>query len=211
MILYPGLDKVFELKRPSAPAATPKSRSASPRASRRSTTNKGPGYGEKHRSAARDRGVHARRTGQRDRLTEQYRTGSGAGQLCSLLAANTSAPISMPVFDALRVSWNAASPRARLWRPRFAYWWTATGRLGWALANGAPTCTVKARPIRSAGRCSWPAHLQLDSKVCHPGPAAHLPVFKDEKATPAVTLLGVSTHVVDVIPPGAARSTPGCA
>lgn len=36
----------------------------------------------------------------------------------------TSAPIPMPLFDALRVSWNAASPRTRRWRPRPASWWT---------------------------------------------------------------------------------------
>ena len=66
----------------------------------------------------------------------------------------TSAPIPMPLFDALRVSWNAASPedtaveaQARVmvdgnWTP-----WNSFGK--WS-----PVCTGKARPTRRAAPCS---------------------------------------------------------
>ena len=51
----------------------------------------------------------------------------------------TSAPIPMPLFDALWPSWNAATPPGTAWRPRCGFWWTATGRPGWPLASGAST------------------------------------------------------------------------
>ena len=113
----------------------------------------------------------------------------------------TSAPISMPVFDALRVSWNAASPRgtaveaqARVlvdgnWTP-----WVGFGKWSPYLHRESPTYQERG-PVQR-----WPAHLQLDSKYATQAQLRIYLYSKDEKATPAVTLLGVSTHVVDVIP-----------
>ena len=65
----------------------------------------------------------------------------------------TSAPIPMPLFDALRVSWNAASPEDTAVEAQ-ARVMVATGRRGTALASGAPVCTGKARPTRRAAPCS---------------------------------------------------------
>ena len=113
----------------------------------------------------------------------------------------TSAPISMPVFDALRVSWNAASPRgtaveaqARVlvdgnWTP-----WVGFGKWSPYLHRESPAYQERG-PVQH-----WPAHLQLDSKYANQAQLRIYLYSKDEKATPAVTLLGVSTHVVDVIP-----------
>ena len=113
----------------------------------------------------------------------------------------TSAPISMPVFDALRVSWNAASPRgtaveaqARVlvdgnWTP-----WVGFGKWSPYLHRESPAYQERG-PVQR-----WPAHLQLDSKYATQAQLRIYLYSKDEKATPAVTLLGVSTHVVDVIP-----------
>ena len=88
----------------------------------------------------------------------------------------TSAPIPMPLFDALRVSWNAASPEdtaveaqarvmvdgkdvARLRRGKVPFLRRQMGIIfqdfrGTALASGAPVCTGKARPTRRAAPCS---------------------------------------------------------
>ncbi len=67
----------------------------------------------------------------------------------------TSAPISMPVFDALRVSWNAASPRGHGCGgpgPRTGgRQLDAVEQLWQVEPQSAPG---KARPIRRAGRCS---------------------------------------------------------
>ena len=113
----------------------------------------------------------------------------------------TSAPISMPVFDALRVSWNAASPRgtaveaqARVlvdgnWTP-----WVGFGKWSPYLHRESPAYQERG-PVQR-----WPAHLQLGSKYATQAQLRIYLYSKDEKATPAVTLLGVSTHVVDVIP-----------
>lgn len=66
----------------------------------------------------------------------------------------TSAPIPMPLFDALRVSWNAASPEDTAVEAQARVKVDGTGRRGTALASGAPACTGKARPTRRAAPCS---------------------------------------------------------
>ena len=113
----------------------------------------------------------------------------------------TSAPLPMPVFDALRVSWNAASPhgtaveaQARVlvdgnWTP-----WVGFGKWSPYLHRESPAYQERG-PVQR-----WPAHLQLDSKYATQAQLRIYLYSKDEKVTPAVTLLGVSTHVVDVIP-----------
>ena len=113
----------------------------------------------------------------------------------------TSAPIPMPLFDALRVSWNAASPdgtaveaQARImvdgnWTP-----WNSLGK--WS-----PCLHRESLPYQERGPVQrWPDHLQLDSKY---GTMVQLRIYlytKNEKVTPAVTLLGASVRMVDVIP-----------
>ena len=123
----------------------------------------------------------------------------------------TSAPISMPVFDALRVSWNAASPRgtaveaqARVlvdgnWTP-----WVGFGKWSPYLHRESPAYQERG-PVQR-----WPAHLQLDSKYATQAQLRIYLYSKDEKATPAVTLLGSAPMWWMSSPPGAARSTPGC-
>ena len=113
----------------------------------------------------------------------------------------TSAPIPMPLFDAVRVSWNAASPdgtaveaQARVlvdgnWTPwvGFGKWSPCLHREGAAYQERGPVQR-------------WHDRLQLDSKY---GTMVQLRIYlytKQEKATPSVMLLGASTHVVDVIP-----------
>ena len=91
---------------------------------------------------------------QRDRQQELHRAGSGAGRLCAS-GCYTSAPIPMPLFDALQIeSGTRHSPEdTRRWRPRPASWWTATGRQVEQLwQSGAPVCRRKARPTERAAR-----------------------------------------------------------
>lgn len=113
----------------------------------------------------------------------------------------TSAPIPMPLFDALRVSWNAASPedtaveaQARVmvdgnWTP-----WNSFGKWSPSLHREGPPYQARG-PVQR-----WPDRLQLDSKYAT---AVQLRIYlysKNEKVSPAVMLLGASVRVVDVIP-----------
>ena len=113
----------------------------------------------------------------------------------------TSAPIPMPLFDALRVSWNAASPdgtaveaQARVmvdgnWTP-----WNGFGKWSPYLHRESP-------PYQERGPLQrWPDHLQLDSKYATMVQLRIYLYTKNEKVSPAVMLLGASVHVVDVIP-----------
>ena len=94
----------------------------------------------------------------------------------------TSAPIPMPLFDALRVSWNAATPpedtaveaQVRVHGGRqLDGRGTAFGKWSLQSAPGRPALPG-ARP-----RCScWPDRLQLDSKYATAGAAAHLPLLQ---------------------------------
>ena len=113
----------------------------------------------------------------------------------------TSAPIPMPLFDALRVSWNAASPedtaveaQARVmvdgnWTP-----WNSFGKWSPSLHREGPPYQARG-PVQR-----WPDRLQLDSKYAT---AVQLRIYlysKNEKVSPAVMLLGASVRMVDVIP-----------
>ena len=113
----------------------------------------------------------------------------------------TSAPIPMPLFDALRVSWNAASPedtaveaQARVmvdgnWTP-----WNSFGKWSPSLHREGPPYQARG-PVQR-----WPDRLQLDSKYAT---AVQLRIYlysKNEKMSPAVMLLGASVRMVDVIP-----------
>ena len=113
----------------------------------------------------------------------------------------TSAPIPMPLFDALRVSWNAASPadtaveaQVRVmvdgnWTP-----WNGFGKWSPSLHREGPPYQARG-PVQR-----WPDRLQLDSKYAT---AVQLRIYlysKNEKVSPAVMLLGASVRVVDVIP-----------
>lgn len=113
----------------------------------------------------------------------------------------TSAPLPMPLFDTLRVSWNAAAPdgtaveaQARVlvdgnWTP-----WNGFGKWSPYLHRESP-------PYQERGPLQrWPDHLQLDSKYAT---MAQLRIYlytKNEKVSPAVMLLGASVRMVDVIP-----------
>ena len=113
----------------------------------------------------------------------------------------TSAPIPMPLFDALRVSWNAASPadtaveaQVRVmvdgnWTP-----WNSFGKWSPSLHREGPPYQARG-PVQR-----WPDRLQLDSKYAT---AVQLRIYlysKNEKVSPAVMLLGASVRMVDVIP-----------
>ena len=116
----------------------------------------------------------------------------------------TSAPIPMPLFDALRVSWERGLARGhggggpgprhggrqldaveQLW---------ASGAPSFATGNG-PDLPRARGPVQR-----WPDRLQLDSKYAT---AVQLRIYlysKNEKVSPAVMLLGASVRMVDVIP-----------
>lgn len=113
----------------------------------------------------------------------------------------TSAPFPMPLFDALRVSWNAASPdgtaveaQARVlvdgnWTP-----WVGFGK--WSPSLHREGASYQERgPVQR-----WHDHLQLDSKYATTVQLRIYLYTKDEKATPSVMLLGAGVRVVDVIP-----------
>ena len=113
----------------------------------------------------------------------------------------TSAPLPMPLFDALRVSWNAASPNGTAveaqcrvlvdgnWTP-----WNSFGKWSPSLHREGPPYQARG-PVQR-----WHDHLQLDSKCATMVQLRIYLYTRDEKASPIVTLLGASTHVVDVIP-----------
>ena len=106
----------------------------------------------------------------------------------------TSAPIPMPLFDALRVSWNAASPEDTAVEAQVRVMvdgnWTPWNSLH---REGPP---YQARgPVQR-----WPDRLQLDSKYATTVQLRIYLYSKNEKVSPAVMLLGASVRMVDVIP-----------
>lgn len=113
----------------------------------------------------------------------------------------TSAPIPMPLFDALRVSWNAASPEDTAVEAQVRVmvdgnWttWNSFGKWSPSLHREGPSYQARG-PVQR-----WPDRLQLDSKYAT---AVQLRIYlysKNEKVSPAVMLLGASVRVVDVIP-----------
>ena len=115
----------------------------------------------------------------------------------------TSPAISLPAFDAVRVSWNAGTPpdtaveaQARVLVDGNWSAWSSFGRWSPYLDREG------ARPVTRGPLVLSSDHLTLDSKV---GMQVQLRIYlytKDEKKTPTVSLLGVSVHAVDVIPAG---------
>ena len=113
----------------------------------------------------------------------------------------TSAPIPMPLFDALRVSWNAASPEDTAVEAQVRVMvdgnWTTWNSFG----KWSPSLHREGPPYQARGPVQrWPDRLQLDSKYAT---AVQLRIYlysKNEKVSPAVMLLGASVRVVDVIP-----------
>ena len=115
----------------------------------------------------------------------------------------TSPAMPLPLFDALRVSWNAATPpgtaveaQARVlvdgnWTP-----WVSFGKWSpYLLRESAPTA-VRGPLIHR------PDALLLDSKLANQAQLRIYLYTKEEKATPAVQLLGASVRPVDIIPAG---------
>ena len=113
----------------------------------------------------------------------------------------TSAPLPMPLFDALRVSWNAASPDGTAVEAQCRVMvdgnWTSWVGFG----KWSPCLHREGVPYQERGPVQrWHDHLQLDSKCATMVQLRIYLYTRDEKASPIVTLLGASTHVVDVIP-----------
>ena len=105
----------------------------------------------------------------------------------------TSAPIPMPLFDALRVSWNAASPEDTAVEAQIRVMvdgnWTPWNSFG----KWSPSLHREGPPYQARGPVQrWPDRLQLDSKYAT---AVQLRIYlysKNEKVSPAVMLLGAS-------------------
>ena len=118
-----------------------------------------------------------------------------------LYGCYTSAPLPLPVFDALRVSWNAVSPpgtaveaQARVlvdgnWTP-----WVSFGKWSPFLHREGPA------PQQRGPLCLTADCLRLDSKTAVQAQLRIYLYTKDEKATPAVWLLGASVRTVGEIP-----------
>jgi len=115
----------------------------------------------------------------------------------------TSPVISMPMFDALRVSWNASTPagtaieaQARVlvdgnWTP-----WVGFGKWSPYLKREGPAPTARGVLVHH------PDELLLDSKMAAQAQLRIYLYTREEKATPAVQLLGCGVHPVNVIPAG---------
>lgn len=114
----------------------------------------------------------------------------------------TSAALPMPLFDALWVSWNAVSPKGTAVEAQARVlvdgnWtaWVSFGKWSPFLRREGPAPSARG-PLQML-----PDRLQLDSKVATQAQLRIYLYTKNEKATPAVNLLGVSVRAVDVIPP----------
>lgn len=115
----------------------------------------------------------------------------------------TSAPLPMPAFDALRVSWNADAPdqtavemQARVMVDGNWSAWVTFGKWSRFLRRESPA------PLDRGCLLQRPDVLQLDSKT---GQQAQLRIYlytKTERATPAVSLLCASVRTQDGIPAG---------
>ena len=115
----------------------------------------------------------------------------------------TSAPIPLPLFDALWPSWNAATPPDTAVEMQVRVLvdgnWTAWMAFGkWSLylqrAGAAPR---ERGPLQLTPDC-----LLLDSKCATQAQLRIYLYSKNDKATPAVHLLGATVRMVDVIPSG---------
>ena len=113
----------------------------------------------------------------------------------------TSAPIPMPLFDALWPSWNAATPPGAAVETQVRVLvdgnWTAWMAFGkWSLYLKREGAAPRERgPLQLTPDC-----LLLDSKCATQVQLRIYLYSKNEKATPAVHLLGATVRMVDVIP-----------
>ena len=113
----------------------------------------------------------------------------------------TSAPIPMPLFDALWPSWNAATPPGTAVETQVRVLvdgnWTAWMAFGkWSLYLKREGAAPRERgPLQLMPDC-----LLLDSKCATQVQLRIYLYSKNEKATPAVHLLGATVRMVDVIP-----------
>ena len=115
----------------------------------------------------------------------------------------TSAPLPMPAFDALRVSWNADAPnqtavemQARVMVDGNWTTWVTFGKWSRFLHRESPA------PLDRGCLQQRPDVLQLDSKT---GQQVQLRIYlytKTERATPAISLLCASVCTQDGIPAG---------
>ena len=113
----------------------------------------------------------------------------------------TSAPLPMPLFDALRVSWNAASPDGTAVEAQCRVMVDGNWTQWVGFGKWSPCLHREGVPYQERGPVQrWHDHLQLDSKCATMVQLRIYLYTRDEKASPLVTLLGASTHVVDVIP-----------
>ena len=113
----------------------------------------------------------------------------------------TSAPLPMPLFDALRVSWNAASPDGTAVEAQCRVLVDGNWTQWVGFGKWSPCLHREGVPYQERGPVQrWHDHLQLDSKCATMVQLRIYLYTRDEKASPLVTLLGASTHVVDVIP-----------
>ena len=115
----------------------------------------------------------------------------------------TSPAIPLPVFDAIRVNWNASTPPGTAVEAQARVLvdgnWTAWASFG----RWSPYIRREgAGPGTRGAQILTPDALYLDSKL---GSKAQLRIYlytKEEKQTPTVQLLGVSARMTDVIPAG---------
>lgn len=115
----------------------------------------------------------------------------------------TSPAIPLPLFDALRVSWNASTPPGTAVEAQARVLvdgnWTAWSSFG----RWSPYLTREgAKPACRGPLALSPDLLELDSKTAAQAQLRIYLYTKEEKQTPAVSLLGVSVRQVDVIPAG---------
>lgn len=115
----------------------------------------------------------------------------------------TSPAVPMPVFDALRVSWNAGTPpgtaveaQARVLVDGNWTSWFSFGRWSPHLAREG------AHPTAKGAMVLGPDSLTLDSKTATQVQLRIYLYTKDEKVSPCVALLSASVRARDVIPGG---------
>lgn len=115
----------------------------------------------------------------------------------------TSPVLTLPTFDALRMSWNADTPEGTAVEPQVRLlvdgnWtaWISFGRWGTRMQRAGAAPSVRGPLV------IHPDYLQMDSKVAAQAQLRIYLYTKSEQATPAVTLLGVSVRAIDVIPAG---------
>lgn len=115
----------------------------------------------------------------------------------------TSQALSMPAFDALRMSWNAVTPagtaveaQARVLVDGNWTAWVSFGRWGTGIRR------TGASPMARGPLVLEPDVLRLDSKIASQAQLRIYLYTKAEKFTPRVRLLSASVRAVDVIPAG---------